>query len=101
VLLYENSTLVGSLTHQQNGVYKLPNVKLKEGKNYQFKVTVSGYPDAFNAPVLIPENIESNSVIFDNNTVYPTQNYSSGSNDSYKGRLLSVKLPNTINEKYY
>lgn len=101
VFLYENSILVGSLIHQQNGVYKLPNFKLKEDKNYQFKVKASGYPNTSNIPVLIPKNVESNSVVFDNTTVYPTQSYSSGSNDSRKGRLLSVKLPNTINEKYY
>lgn len=101
VLLYENSTFVGSLIHKQNGVYKLPSFKIKEGKNYQFKVKVNGYPDASNIPVLIPKNVESNSVVFDNNTVYPTESYSSGSTDYYKGRLLSVKLPSTISEKYY
>lgn len=101
VLLYENDNLVGSFIHHQNGVYKLPNFKIKESKNYQFRVKVSGYPDAFNIPVLIPKNVENNSVVFDNKTVYPTQSYSSGSNDSRKGRLLSVKLSNTINEKYY
>jgi hypothetical protein len=101
VLLYENDNLVGSFIHHQNGVYKLPNFKIKESKNYQFRVKVSGYPDAFNIPVLIPKSVESNSIIFDNKTVYPTQNYSSGGNDKYKGRLLSVKLPNISNEKYY
>ncbi len=101
VLLYENSTFVGSLIHKQNGVYKLPSFKIKEGKNYQFKVKVNGYPDASNIPVLIPKNVESNSVVFDNNTVYPTRSYSPGSNDSYRGRLLSVKLPSTISERYY
>jgi hypothetical protein len=101
ILLYENSTLIGSLVHQQNGVYKLPDYKLKEGKSYQFKVKANGYIEASNIPVLIPKNVESNSVIFDRNTIYPTKNYSSGSNDSYKGRLLSVRLPVTINEKYY
>jgi hypothetical protein len=101
VLLYENDNLVGSLIHQQNGVYKLPSYKIKEGKKYQFRVKANGYPDAYNTPVLIAKNVESNSVIFDNNTVYPTASYSSGDNDSYRGRLLSVKLPSTISEKYY
>jgi hypothetical protein len=101
VFLYENDNLVGSLVHQQNGIYKLSGFKIEEGKNYQFKVKASGYPDASNIPVLIPKNVESNSVIFDNNTVYPTASYSSGSDDYYRGRLLRVKLPNTINEKYY
>jgi hypothetical protein len=101
ILLYENSTLIGSLIYQQNGVYKLPDYKLKEGKSYQFKVKANGYPDASNTPVLIPKNVESNSATFDKNTIYPTKNYSSGSNDSYRGRLLSVKLPETVSEKYY
>jgi hypothetical protein len=101
ILLYENSTLIGSLVYQQNGIYKLPDYKLKEGKSYQFKVKVNGYSDASNNPVLIPKNVESNSATFDRNTIYPTKSFSSGSNDSRKGRLLSVELPNTINEKYY
>jgi Domain of unknown function (DUF4249) len=101
VLLYENANLVGSLIHQKNGVYKLSSYKIKEGKSYQFRVKANGYSEVSNIPVLIPKNVESNSVIFDNNTVYPTSSYSSGDNDSYRGRLLSVKLPSTISEKYY
>jgi Domain of unknown function (DUF4249) len=102
VLLFENNNLVGSLKYQQSGVYTLPNVKLKVGNSYFFKVKSQGYSDTYNRPVLIPKNVESNSVTFDNETAYPSPDagFNSNSND-YKYRLLSIKLSDNINEKYY
>lgn len=101
VTLFENNNAVGSLIFQKNGIYALPNVKLKVGNSYFFKVRAKGYPDTYNTPVLIPKNVESNSVIFDNKTVYPSTGYNSSDMDSNKARLLSVKLSDNINEKYY
>ena len=102
VTLFENNILIGLLKHQQNGVYILPNVKLKVGSLYFFKVKAEGYPDTSNIPVLIPNNVESNSIVFDNKTVYPSTGYNSnGNGDDNKARLLSVKLSDDINEKYY
>jgi Domain of unknown function (DUF4249) len=102
VTLYENNIFIGQLIHQQNGVYQLPSLTLKVGKSYLFKVKANGYAEASNIPVLIPKNVESNSVLFDNKTVYPSTGYSSvGNGDHNKARLLSVKLPETINESYY
>lgn len=102
VILFENNNSVGSLIYKQNGVYTLPNLKLKVGNSYFFKVKSKGYPDAQNIPVFIPNNVESNSVIFDNTTVYPSTGYSSGvDRDNNKARLISVKLANNTNEKYF
>lgn len=101
VTLFENNNAVGLLRYQQNGIYTLPNVKLKVGNSYFFKVKAKGYPDIHNTPVLIPKNIESNSIMFDNKTVYPSTGYNSSDMDSNKARLLSVKLSDNINEKYY
>lgn len=104
VILFENNSSVGLLTHQKNGVYTLQNLKLKVGNSYFFKVKAKDYPDTYNTPVLIPKNVESNSVTFDNKTVYPRPDagfYSNEYADEYKFRLLSVKLSDNINEKYY
>ena len=102
VTLFENNKLVDSLIYQQNGVYTLPNLKLKVGNSYFFKVKAKGYPDTYNTPVLIPKNVETNSATFDNETAYPSPDagFNSNSND-YKYRLFSVKLSDDINEKYY
>jgi hypothetical protein len=102
VTLFENNNSVGSLTYQKNGVYTLPSLKLKIGNSYFFKVKAKGYPDTYNTPVLIPKNVETNSATFDNKTAYPRPDagFNSNSND-YKYRLLTVKLSDNINEKYY
>ena len=102
VEIFENSILIGILTYQQNGNYVLRNTKLKVGNSYFFKVKAKDYPDTYNTPVLIPKNIETNSVIFDNKTIYPSTGYNSnGDGDDYKARLLSVKLSNNVIENYY
>jgi hypothetical protein len=104
VILFENNSSLGLLTYHKNGVYTLPNFKLKVGNSYFFKVKAKGYPDTYNSPVLIPKNVETNSATFDNKTVYPNP-YSGGSSNSNedrsKFRLFSVKLSDSINEKYY
>jgi len=101
VTLFENNILIDTLIYQQNGIYTLPNTKIKIGNFYFFKVKAKGYPDTYNTPVLIPKNVESNSVMFDTKTKYPGTGYDSENDDSNQARLLSVKLSNNINEKYY
>ncbi len=105
VTLFENNNLIGLIEYQKNGVYNLPNLKLKIGNSYFFKVKAKGYEDTYNTPVLIPKNVENNSIIFDTKTVYPSTGYSTGNtdeiDDSNKARLLSVKLSENTNENYY
>lgn len=95
VVLYENDKPIGTLLHQKNGVYTLVNYPLKVGKFYQFKVKVLGYTNVQNVPVLIPSNIETNSVSFDNTTDYPTLSTNG------RGRLLSVILQDSLKGEFY
>ena len=95
VILYENDKPIEKLTHSKNGIYALSNYAIKANRFYQFRVKASGYLDAQNIPVLIPQNAEISSVNFDNKTDYPTLN------NNAKGRLLSVNLSDSLKEEYY
>ncbi|MCY7351143.1 MAG: DUF4249 domain-containing protein, partial [Cytophagaceae bacterium] len=97
VTLFENDSLLGTLSHTGKGMYRLPSVRLKAGRRYVFKVSTPDGAEAENQPVMVPMDPPVQRVWLDREAMV------SGLNGTRnKPILLRVALRDDLSqERYY